>query len=57
LRKALPWNASTKDADFSIFRVYNGGLVHRTAIEDQFSIPMEEYRRRRKEHGDAGLAG
>ncbi len=30
------------------FCAYNGGLVHRTAIEDQFSISMEEYRQRRK---------
>ncbi len=33
------------------FCAYNGGLVHRTAIEDQFSIPLEEYRRRMKERG------
>jgi uncharacterized radical SAM superfamily Fe-S cluster-containing enzyme len=33
------------------FCAYNGGLVHRTAIEEQFSIPLEEYRRRRKEQG------
>ncbi len=35
------------------FCAYNGGLVHRTAIEEQFSIPIEEYRRRRKEQGKA----
>jgi hypothetical protein len=27
------------------FCAYNGGLVHRTAIESQFSIPMEEYKK------------
>ncbi len=31
------------------FCAYNGGFVHREAIEDQFSIPVEEYRRRMKE--------
>jgi uncharacterized radical SAM superfamily Fe-S cluster-containing enzyme len=31
------------------FCAYNGGFTHRTAIEDRFSIPLEEYRRRRKE--------
>lgn len=33
------------------FCAYNGGLTHRTAIEHQFSIPMDEYRRRRKARG------
>ena len=33
------------------FCAYNGGLTHRTAIENQFSIPMDEYRHRRKERG------
>jgi hypothetical protein len=28
--------------------------VHRTTIEDQFSIPMEEYLKRRKENARAG---
>ncbi|MBE3072018.1 MAG: radical SAM protein [Acidobacteria bacterium] len=32
------------------FCAYNGGLVHRTAIENQFSVSMDEYRRRRKAH-------
>jgi 7,8-dihydro-6-hydroxymethylpterin dimethyltransferase len=36
------------------FCAYNGGHVHRTTIEDQFSIPMEEYLRRRKENAQAG---
>jgi len=35
------------------FCAYNGGLVHRTAMEEQFSIPLEEYRRRRAEQGKA----
>jgi uncharacterized radical SAM superfamily Fe-S cluster-containing enzyme len=30
------------------FCAYNGGFVHRTAIENQFSVSMEEYRERRK---------
>lgn len=33
------------------FCAYNGGLVHRTAIENQFSVPIEEYRRRIKGEG------
>lgn len=33
------------------FCAYNGGLVHRTAIEEQFSVPMETYRQRLKERG------
>jgi len=32
------------------FCAYNGGFVHRTAIENQFSVPVDEYRQRRKEH-------
>lgn len=36
------------------FCAYNGGQVHRTTIEDQFSIPMEEYLKRRKENARAG---
>jgi len=31
------------------FCAYNGGHTHRNTIEDQFSIPLEEYRRLRKE--------
>jgi 7,8-dihydro-6-hydroxymethylpterin dimethyltransferase len=30
------------------FCAYNGGHTHRTAIEEQYSISMEEYRERRK---------
>jgi 7,8-dihydro-6-hydroxymethylpterin dimethyltransferase len=33
------------------FCAYNGGLVHRTAIEEQFSVPVETYRQRLKEQG------
>lgn len=33
------------------FCAYNGGLVHRTAIEEQFSVPLETYRQRLKEQG------
>ncbi len=33
------------------FCAYNGGLVHRTAMEDQYSVSLEEYRRRMKERG------
>jgi 7,8-dihydro-6-hydroxymethylpterin dimethyltransferase len=33
------------------FCAYNGGMVHRTTIEDQFSIPLEEYQRRQRENG------
>jgi uncharacterized radical SAM superfamily Fe-S cluster-containing enzyme len=33
------------------FCAYNGGFVHRTPIENQFSVSMDEYRRRRKERG------
>ncbi|MFH1574641.1 MAG: radical SAM protein, partial [Acidobacteriota bacterium] len=36
------------------FCAYNGGFVHRTAIEDQFSITLEEYRRRMKERRQGG---
>jgi len=36
------------------FCAYNCGLVHRTTIEDQFSVPMEEYLKRRKENPRAG---
>jgi len=30
------------------FCAYNGGFVHRTAMEDRYSIPMAEYQARRK---------
>jgi uncharacterized radical SAM superfamily Fe-S cluster-containing enzyme len=31
------------------FCAYNGGFTHRTTIENQFSVPVEEYRQRRGE--------
>jgi uncharacterized radical SAM superfamily Fe-S cluster-containing enzyme len=31
------------------FCAYNGGLTHRTAIENEYSIPMAEYLQRRKD--------
>jgi len=36
------------------FCAYNSGLTHRTAIEDQFSMPLAEYRERRRALGDTG---
>jgi 7,8-dihydro-6-hydroxymethylpterin dimethyltransferase len=36
------------------FCAYNGGPAHRTAIEGQFSVPIDEYRRRRQESGQPG---
>ena len=33
------------------FCAYNGGLVHRTAIESQYSVSMAEYRQRLKDRG------
>jgi uncharacterized radical SAM superfamily Fe-S cluster-containing enzyme len=35
------------------FCAYNGGFVHRNAIESQYSVSMEEYRARRKGNGAA----
>ena len=35
------------------FCAYNGGLTHRTSIEEQFSMPLAEYKERRKALGDA----
>jgi hypothetical protein len=34
------------------FCAYNGGPTHRTAIEEQFSMPLAEYQQRRKALGD-----
>src|SRR5512146_1313548 len=34
------------------FCAYNGGHTHRTAMEEQYSIPMAEYRERRRALGD-----
>jgi uncharacterized radical SAM superfamily Fe-S cluster-containing enzyme len=36
------------------FCAYNGGLTHRNTIEDQFSMPLAEYKARRKALGDNG---
>jgi uncharacterized radical SAM superfamily Fe-S cluster-containing enzyme len=36
------------------FCAYNGGFVHRTTIEEQFSEPLDEYRRRMKERKQGG---
>jgi uncharacterized radical SAM superfamily Fe-S cluster-containing enzyme len=33
------------------FCAYNGGLMHRTVIEEQFSVPLAEYQQRRKALG------
>lgn len=33
------------------FCAYNGGFVHRRKIEEQFSVSLEEYRERRRRHG------
>jgi len=30
------------------FCAYNSGLVHRTSIENRFSVPLEEYKKKRK---------
>ena len=36
------------------FCAYNGGFVHRTAIEEQFSVPIDEYRQRVREQKQGG---
>jgi uncharacterized radical SAM superfamily Fe-S cluster-containing enzyme len=36
------------------FCAYNGGLTHRTAMEEQYSMPLAEYRERRKALGQTG---
>jgi hypothetical protein len=38
------------------FCAYNGGLTHRTAIEEQFSVSLDEYRQRRKAKGQDAQA-
>jgi uncharacterized radical SAM superfamily Fe-S cluster-containing enzyme len=36
------------------FCAYNGGFVHRTAMEERFSVPLDEYRQRAKERKQGG---
>jgi uncharacterized radical SAM superfamily Fe-S cluster-containing enzyme len=36
------------------FCAYNGGFVHRTAMERRFSVPLDEYRQRVKERKQGG---